>query len=204
MAAAPSAIPPLAAAAKRWLASEALPPQDGTVVPFPVASYTTNPFYGLVLTILSLLLVIAYVVPVSRLIRGIVQEKESRMREGVRMVGLGDAALFGAHLLWYALAYHLPLSLLIAAVTNASFFPRAGFGNIFILFWLFGVASTAMMFMLSAFFSQAKTATAFGSLVFIAAFFPTFSYTDTTLFATKRTAALPHRLWAGPQPHGRL
>ena len=181
---------PLLDAAKRWTASEALPPQDVTIVPFPVASYTTNPFYGLVLTILSLLLVIAYVVPTSRLIRGIVQEKESKMREGMRMMGLGDAALFGAHLLWYALAYHLPLSLLIAAITNASFFPRAGFGYIFLLFWLFGVASTALMFLLSSFFSQAKTATAFGSLVFIACFFPTFSFSETTLFATKRTASL--------------
>ena len=177
-------------ATSAWLASEALPPQDVTLVPFPLAAYTTNPFYSLVLTVLSLLLVIAYVIPNSRLIRGIVSEKESKMREGMRMMGLSDASLFGAHLLWYAVVYHLPLSLLVAAITGASFFPKAGFGNVFILFWLFGLASTALMFCLSSFFSLAKSATSFGALIFIAAFFPTFAITPLTPIGAQRLAAL--------------
>ena len=173
-----------------FFASEAYAPNHVDMVPFPVASYKFNTFYDLVLTILSFILVIAYVVPNSRLIRGLVGEKESKMREGMKMMGLGSAALFGSHMLWYALAYHLPVSLIIAAIAKGSYFPNAPFGLTFLLFWLFGVSSTAFMYFLSAFFISAKTASTFCILVFIASYFPIFAFTDTTTAGQKWLAGL--------------
>ena len=186
----PPAFIALQAGLSAFLASEAYAPNDVDVVPFPVASYSFNRFYGLALSILSFILVIAYVVPNSRLIRGLVGEKESKMREGMKMMGLGGGALFGSHMLWYALAYHLPVSLIVSAIAKGSFFKQTPFGSTFILFWLFGVSSTAFMYFLSTFFSNAKTASTFCILIFIAAFFPNFAFTATTSIQQKLLASL--------------
>ena len=173
-----------------FFASEAFAPQDVDIVPFPTLSYTVNTFYGLVLTILSFILVIAYVVPNSRLIRGLVGEKESKMREGMKMMGLGSGALFGSHMLWYAVFYHLPVALIIAAIAKRSFFPLTPFGSTFFLFWLFGVSSTAFMYLMSTFFSSAKAASTFCILVFIASYFPIFSFTATTSLGAQAAASI--------------
>ena len=186
----PPAFAAMTASVNAFFASESYAPNDVDMVPFPTASYNFNDFYALVLLILSFILVIAYVVPNSRLIRGLVGEKESKMREGMKMMGLGSAALFGSHMLWYALAYHLPVSLIIAGIASGSFFSRTPFGATFILFWLFGVSSTAFMYFLSTFFSSAKTASTFCILVFIAAYFPIFSFTDTSTQGQKILASL--------------
>lgn len=190
IAANPLAYRDLMASVNGFLASDKYPPQDVDVVPFPVKAYTSNTFYSLVLTILSFILVIAYVVPNSRLIRAMVTEKESRMREGMKMMGLGTFALFGSHMVWYCLCYHLPLSLLIAAIAKGSFFPATNFAATFFLFWLFGISSTAFMFLLSTFFSNAKLASNFCILAFIAAYFPLFSFNGTSTLESKRSMSI--------------
>jgi len=163
-----------------WLASELYPPQSINFVPFPTAAYRSNPFYSAVLSVLAFILVIAFVFPNSRLIRGLVLEKETKMREGMRMMGLGDAALFGSHILWYWFAYHLPVSLIIGGICKATFFPSSDYGTSFIIFFIFGTASTSLMYFISVFFSRSKTASSIGIIIFIAGYFPAFAFTETT------------------------
>lgn len=173
-----------------WLASEAYPPQAIKFVAFPTAAYRFNPFYVFLLNILGFILVIAFVFPNSRLIRGLVLEKETKMREGMKMMGLGDGALFGSHIFWYWFAYHLPVSLIIAGICKATFFPATGYGSTFIIFFLFGTGSTSLMYFISVFFSRSKTASSLGVVLFIAGYFPAFAFSGTTTRNVKRLASL--------------
>jgi ATP-binding cassette subfamily A (ABC1) protein 1 len=186
----PSRVATLMLSISEWLASEFYPPQAVEFIPFPTAAYSFNTFYAFVLNILAFVLVIAFVFPNSRLIRGLVLEKETKMREGMRMMGLGDAALFGAHIFWYWFAYHLPVSLINAAICKATFFPASSYAVSFFIFFFFGTASTSMMYFLSSFFSRSKTASSMGIIVFIASYFPAFSFSATTTAGAKRLAAL--------------
>ena len=99
------AAPAKAAAAAAWLASEARLPQQVDLVPFPTPQYSTNIFFSQVLYSLTLLFVIAFVYPVSQLIRGLVLEKELRLREALRQMGATDGALWGSWMAVYAALY---------------------------------------------------------------------------------------------------
>lgn len=105
-----------------WLYTpESLPPQQVDLIPFPTLAYSANQFYSTVLPFLSFFFVLCLLFPVSRLIRGLVLEKEMKIREGMRMMGLNDAALFGSWLVFYAGIFAV-LALMIAAVTANNMF----------------------------------------------------------------------------------
>jgi len=176
------------AAAHQWLREESYAPQQVDFVPFPFLNYSQNGFYGLVLGILSFFLVIGFVYPVSRLIRGLVLEKEMKMREGMKMMGLSDAALFGSWLVTYAIFWAV-LSGLITAVSGKTIFKGSDKGNVWALFFLFGLSSTTFSYLISVFFSRAKTASSLGIVIFIAAYFPTFAVSDGSIATSTKMAA---------------
>jgi ATP-binding cassette subfamily A (ABC1) protein 3 len=155
------------------LRSHGLLPQRARVAPFPTAPYRLTNFYAFVGAVFSFMFVVSFLFPSFFMIRCIVMEKESKLREGMRMMGMADVAITGA---WYA-TYGVVFALISAAVAltvKASFFPRSDGGLLFILFLLFGLSSTALCFLISVFFSHAKTASGIGALLFFAMFFPYF------------------------------
>lgn len=70
---------------------------DCTLV-FLCTRFKENKFYGAVNNVFSLIFVMCFLYPSFRLIWSFVAEKELRIREGVKMMGMTDAALFSA---WY-------------------------------------------------------------------------------------------------------
>ncbi|CAM9602166.1 unnamed protein product [Ectocarpus fasciculatus] len=61
---------------------------DVVGVPFPTAAYDQNLFYAAVGYLLGLAMTMSTMYPLSRLVKGIVEEKESRVRETMRIMGL--------------------------------------------------------------------------------------------------------------------
>jgi ABC-type transport system involved in multi-copper enzyme maturation permease subunit len=106
--------------------------------------------------------------PVSRLIRGMVAEKEAKIREGMRMMGLGDAPLLYSWLLTYALIY-LIVAVVIALITQRNIFKASNGFLVFIFFWLFGLSTTTFCYLISVFFSRARTASTIGIVLFLGA-----------------------------------
>jgi ABC-type lipoprotein export system ATPase subunit len=178
----------IVADARAWLREDTYAPQQVDFIPFPFRGYTSNGFYGLVLGILSFFFVIGFVFPVSRLIRGLVLEKEMKLREGMRMMGLSDAALFGSWLATYAIFWAI-LAIIITGVASRSMFKASSGGAIWALFFLFGLSATTFSYLISVFFSRAKTASSLGVVIFIAAYFPTFSVSGTDVSRGTKTAA---------------
>src|SRR4051794_26387923 len=96
--------------------------------------------------------------PVTRLVKGVVEEKQLRIREGMRMMGLPDSALFCSWFGTYTLMFALT-SLGITIVTAASVFSHSNKVYIFIFFFLFAMSTFAFCWLLSVFFSRAQVAT---------------------------------------------
>jgi ABC-type multidrug transport system fused ATPase/permease subunit len=69
-----------------WGAPEAYAPQQVDVVRFPITAYQSNDFYDIAQNVLAFFLTITLLFPVSRLIRGLVAEKETKIREGMKMM----------------------------------------------------------------------------------------------------------------------
>jgi ATP-binding cassette subfamily A (ABC1) protein 3 len=182
------AAPAKAAAAAEWLASEARLPQQVDLLPFPTPQYSTNVFFSQVLYSLTLLFVIAFVYPVSQLIRGLVLEKELRLREALRQMGATDGALWCSWMAVYAALYFV-MSILIA-VCGIRVFPASNKALIFLLFFLYALAATAFCFLVSVFFTKSRVAAVLGSIIWVAAYFPFFALTAATPGYVKTAASL--------------
>jgi len=167
---------------RRWMEEEAFAPQELALIPFPVSSYSTNLFYTVVLFALTLLFVIGSTVPVSRLVRALVVEKEEKLREAMFVMGVPYSALYLSWFTTYTLIFGT-----IAVITAAIFtrvFPQSSPSIIFALFFFFGTATTTFCTFVSVFFSKAKTATVLGSVAFFSSYFVSFA-------ALTPTATLP-------------
>eukprot|EP01051_Picozoa_sp_SAG22_P004015 SAG22_NODE_206_length_15281_cov_6.078975_10_plen_125_part_00 len=105
----------------------------------------------------------AFIYPASRLIRGLVVEKETKLREGMQMMGLEAWTLDLSWFITAALQFLLT-SLLITAATASAVFEFMDPLILFLWLFLFCLAAVALCFLISAFFSRSKTAATLGAL----------------------------------------
>uniref|UniRef100_H2YP07 ABC transporter domain-containing protein n=1 Tax=Ciona savignyi TaxID=51511 RepID=H2YP07_CIOSA len=94
----------------------------------------------------------------------VVNEKEKKIKEGMKMMGLNNLALWLGWSLYTILVLVMTLIMAILAVLGR-LFPKSNFFLIFLIFFLYGISLQMMSFMLTPFFSKAKTAGAVGSLL---------------------------------------
>lgn len=130
-------------AIKAFLRSHALLPQAAAVAPFPQKSFVTNGFYTAISQVFALAFCIAFFPAAFGVIRGIVAEKEAKLREGMRMMGYSDSALVGSWYISYGVIF-TAISLAITAITRATFFGHSDVGLLFLLFFCFGMSALSL------------------------------------------------------------
>ena len=79
-------------------------PPSTVLIPFPTYEYNQNPFYNRVGFLLGLAMVMSTMYPLSRLVKSVVKEKETRLREVMKIMGLRDWA---HQLSWFLSAFVL-------------------------------------------------------------------------------------------------
>lgn len=138
---------------------------------FPLKSYHTDNFHNVIAGTLSIFLSLSYVFPVSVIIQALVLEKEQRVKEGMKMMGLTD---FMYNLSWLiTLFVQLTLLALITSViAQFTVFPNTTFALIFIYFEAFTLATMSFCFLAASVFSRAKFAAFIGPMLFFALSFP--------------------------------
>eukprot|EP00899_Mesostigma_viride_P016639 jgi/Mesvir1/24977/Mv25104-RA.2 len=160
------------------------------VAPFPVPAYSSDIFQSVIKGVLGLLNVLAFLFPVSRLIGGVMTEKESRVKEVMQMMGLYEWVFYASWFIAYTIQFAITGALL-AVVSSASIFPYSDASLLFVYFATFGASTVALCFLLTTFFSRAKTAAAVGTLLFLSAFFPYYTVVDESVSnATRWWASL--------------
>ncbi|KAJ0397521.1 hypothetical protein ATCC90586_011476 [Pythium insidiosum] len=65
----------------------------GAVAPFPIETYISSPFYDQVKDVFALVFILAYLYCVSRILVVFIQEKESRLREYMKILGVKEKAI---------------------------------------------------------------------------------------------------------------
>ncbi|KAL4325993.1 hypothetical protein GQ457_11G008730 [Hibiscus cannabinus] len=152
-------------------------PSNIRIAPFPTREYTDDEFQSIIKSVLGLLYLLGFLYPISRLISHTVFEKEQKIREGLFMMGLKDGIF---HLSWF-ITYTFQFAIssgIITICTMDNLFKYSDKTVVFVYFFIFGLSAIMLSFLISTFFTRAKTAVAVGTLSFLGAFFPYYTVND--------------------------
>ena len=154
------------------------PPIASVFVPMHGIKYLDDPFMSNFGGLASFFWFITSLVPVCRMISKVVTEKETKVRESMKMMGLKDTPYWLSWFIMYSLIY-----LVIAGVcTIISFgiFTLSSKTIVFLLFYLYGQSCLAFSVLMSSLFNRSKTAVLVGMLVFFVSYFSMLSVTSNT------------------------
>ena len=107
--------------------------------PMPVQSLYSNPFYGNSGPFVGLILCLCLLYPVSRLIKVLVEDKESRRRETLKMMGMAD----WVHPASYAITYFVEFTFIAIVQTllmKDSVMSHSSPALMFVFFWFFALS----------------------------------------------------------------
>lgn len=165
---------------------------DDYSAPFPSLAWEVSEFYSRFGYITGLIMACAVVYPVSQLILVIVQEKEIRMKEMMKIMGLREWVFHASWLITYT-TFFLIQALAQAAYLSNTVFGKADFSLILLFIFLFNMTLIALAFIISTFFNRAKLASMLGPLVVFCMVVPAYIFTfyETYQFvAVKKTLSL--------------
>ncbi|XP_062038302.1 phospholipid-transporting ATPase ABCA7, partial [Lepus europaeus] len=138
----------------------------------PYPCYVDDMFLRVLSRSLPLFLTLAWIYSVALTVKAVVREKETRLRDTMRAMGLGRAVLWLAWLLSSLGPFLLSAALLVLVLKRGDILPYSHPGVLFLFLAAFAVATVAQSFLLSAFFSRANLAAACGGLAYFALYLP--------------------------------
>lgn len=137
----------------------------------PTQHFKSDTFQYVISSTLGIFYILSFLYPVSRLIRALTLDKELKIKEGMKMMGLTDTIYNLSWLITTFLQFTL-IAILITLVTGSTVFAYSDKIYVFIFFEAFSLAVIMMCFLVSTFFSRSKTASLLGPMIFFASFFP--------------------------------
>ena len=181
-----AALPAVAKTAPLRSSFATLPPNNSqlltainlTTTPMPTSAYQGSNFYSNIGPVISLCLAMCMLFPVSRLIRGIVEEKETRTKETMKMMGLLDSVFISSWFISSLLQFTL-IAVCITVLMHFTLFPNTTFSLLFFYFWLFILSEITFSFLITVFFSSAKVAGIVGPLIIFACVMPRYAFFNT-------------------------
>ena len=133
----------------------------------PTAMYTQNDFFLQVGYLLGLTMVMAFLFPVSRLIKTIVEEKELRLRETLYILGVEPWSHFGSSLCMAGIMF-VVTALLVTTILAKNVLKYSNAMLLFAWIVLFLTATMGFCFCIAALFSKSKLASIVGPMAFFA------------------------------------
>ena len=140
---------------------------------FPSPAYTNVGFWALIGSsgnIFGIFMMCALVYPFAQVVRLLVSEKETKIKEGMKMMALSDSAFYGSWVTCFVIIDAVTSGILVIVSTQLGFeklFDFSGVLYVFSLYFFFMLASTSFAFAIAAVFSRAKTAAVLSSIIYI-------------------------------------
>ncbi|XP_068617160.1 ATP-binding cassette sub-family A member 2 [Brachionichthys hirsutus] len=139
---------------------------------FPYPCYTRDDFLFVIEHMMPLCMVISWVYSVAMMIQHIVAEKEHRLKEVMKMMGLNNAVHWVA---WFITGF-VQLSISVTALTAILKYGRVLLHSNAFIIWLFltiyAVATIMFCFLVSVIYSKAKLASACGGIIYFLSYVP--------------------------------
>ncbi|XP_064420182.1 ATP-binding cassette sub-family A member 2 [Latimeria chalumnae] len=139
---------------------------------FPYPCYTRDDFLFVIEHMMPLCMVISWVYSVAMMIQHIVAEKEHRLKEVMKMMGLNNAVHWVA---WFITGF-VQLSISVTALTAILKYGKVLMHSDPFIIWLFltiyAIATIMFCFLVSVLYSKAKLASACGGIIYFLSYVP--------------------------------
>ncbi|XP_034412914.1 phospholipid-transporting ATPase ABCA1-like [Cyclopterus lumpus] len=159
----------------------------------PYPCFVDDPFLRFLASSLPLYMTLAWIYSVAMIIKGIVAEKEARLKETVRIMGLRGSIYW----LSWAVSSLLPLAfsaiLLCLILKYGKVLQYSDPSVIFVFLLVFCLATITQCFFISVFFSKANLAAACGGLIYFVLYLPhllCYAWRDVMAFQAKVAVSL--------------
>ncbi|XP_011826609.1 PREDICTED: ATP-binding cassette sub-family A member 7, partial [Mandrillus leucophaeus] len=148
-------------------------PQAGLYLQqMPYPCYVDDVFLRVLSRSLPLFLTLAWIYSVTLTVKAVVREKETRLRDTMRAMGLSRGVLWLGWFLSCLGPFLLSAALLVLVLKLGDILPYSHPGVVFVFLAAFAVATVTQSFLLSAFFSRANLAAACGGLAYFSLYLP--------------------------------
>ncbi|XP_072457451.1 phospholipid-transporting ATPase ABCA7 isoform X2 [Notamacropus eugenii] len=138
----------------------------------PYPCYVDDVFLRVLNRSLPLFLTLAWIYSVALIVKGVVQEKEARLRDTMLAMGLGRSVLWGSWFISSLLPFLVSSGLLVFILKQGDILPYSDPFLVFLFLAAFAVATVCQSFLFSAAFSHANVAAACGGLLYFTLYLP--------------------------------
>ncbi|CAH0482415.1 unnamed protein product [Peronospora belbahrii] len=150
-----------------------------SVAPFPIEAYVSSPFYDQVSDVFAIIFILSYLYSISRILVALIQEKELRLREYMKILGVQEKAIVVSWYMTYLVILFVGSSLQ-ALMGMVGLFSNSSVVLIFLFFFLFSLSVLAYGFMISTIFSKARVGAFVGMVLFFLMYFVSTAFTTET------------------------
>ncbi|XP_068174679.1 phospholipid-transporting ATPase ABCA1 isoform X2 [Antennarius striatus] len=138
----------------------------------PYPCYVDDVFLRVLNRSLPLFMTLAWIYSVAMIIKGVVYEKEARLKETMRIMGLGTGTLWLSWFISSIVPFLISAGLLIALLKCGDILPYSSPSVVFFFLTAFATATIMQCFLISTFFSKANLAAACGGLIYFGLYLP--------------------------------
>jgi len=155
---------------------------ESTVTSRTVKAYTEDDLAENLSGQISLFIALPLLLPYLRFMNGILTEKEKKIREGMKIMGLQNSAFYLSWFITYFIIF--TITSILVAIPLKALMKNSSWGLIFLWHWEFSMTLMAMGFLISVFFSNAKVGNVAGFVIALFCSFFQSIQTDTSSSGT--------------------
>ncbi|KAM6921905.1 phospholipid-transporting ATPase ABCA1 [Xenentodon cancila] len=138
----------------------------------PYPCYVDDVFLRVLNRSLPLFMTLAWIYSVAMIIKSMVYEKEARLKETMRIMGLSTGTLWLGWFISCMVPFLISAALLIAMLKWGVILPYSDPVVVFFFLMAFATATIMQCFLISTFFSKANLAAACGGLIYFSFYLP--------------------------------
>ncbi|XP_033869676.3 phospholipid-transporting ATPase ABCA1-like [Acipenser ruthenus] len=138
----------------------------------PYPCYVDDMFLQVMSRSLPLFMILAWIYSVAIIIKGIVYEKEARLKETMRIMGLDNGMLWLSWFISSLIPFLISASLLVFILKKGNLLPYSDPSVVFMFLATFAVVTIMQCFLISTIFSRANMAAACGGIIYFTLYLP--------------------------------
>ncbi|KAL4492594.1 hypothetical protein ABPG72_007707 [Tetrahymena utriculariae] len=128
---------------------------DISISPLKQQSYVDDTMASVMQGNMATFLVLPLIVVFLRMSSTIMTEKEKKIREGMRIMGMQDTPFYLSWITWYMIIYTV-ISIVVTLILKESVYKKSDITLIFVWHWLFSMTLIAQSLFITTFFTNAK------------------------------------------------
>jgi ATP-binding cassette subfamily A (ABC1) protein 3 len=135
-----------------------------------IKEFTRDDFMSNIGPTLALFILLIFIAPQFRLVGFITEEKASRAREGMKIMGLNDSPYWISWFIYY-IAICFVISVVVSAMFALFLFPHSGFIMLFLYVFLYGMSIFSFSMLVASFLQRPRIACTLATLLHFLTYF---------------------------------